>query len=197
MAITYDGGVLLGADSRTSSGVYVANRVADKIWPISKNIFALKSGSAADTQFLLQITKNYVSQFAIEYGDLPLVKVATRVLQQYQYEYKDHLSAALIVCGVDNVDGPQIYSVGIGGTVSRQNITLSGSGSAFIYGYCDTNYRPGMSREDAKQFVKNAITLAMHRDNSSGGIIRLMDITREGFRREYISNDDLQYPAEK
>ena len=197
MAITYDGGVMLGADSRSSSGVYVANRVADKIWPIAKNIFALKSGSAADTQFLLQLTKNYVSQFSIEYGDLPLVKVATRILQQFQYEYKQHLSAAVIVCGVDNVEGPQIYSVGIGGNVSRQNIALSGSGSAFIYGYCDTNYRTGMSRQDARQFIKNSVTLAMHRDNSSGGVIRLMDITKEGFSRDYITFDELEFPKEK
>jgi 20S proteasome subunit beta 1 len=196
MAITYDGGVMLGADSRTSSGVYVANRVADKIWPIASNIFALKSGSAADTQFLLQTTKNYVAQFAIEYGDLPLVKVATRVLQQFQYEYKDNLSAAVIVCGIDKVEGPQIYSVGIGGTVSRQNISLSGSGSAFIYGYCDTNYRPGMSRQDARQFIKNAVTLATYRDNSSGGVIRLLDITKDGYQREYISYNDLEYPRE-
>ena len=197
MAITYDGGVMLGADSRTSSGVYVANRVADKIWPISKNIFALKSGSAADTQFLLQTTKNYVAQFAIEYGDLPLVKVATRVLQQFQYEYKDNLSAAVIVCGVDNVEGPQIYSVGIGGTTSKQNIALSGSGSAFIYGYCDTNFKTGMSRQDAKQFIKNAITLSMFRDNSSGGIIRTLDITKEGYSRDYISYNKLDWPVEK
>jgi len=197
MAITYDGGVMLGADSRTSSGSYVANRTADKIWPISKNIFALKSGSAADTQFLLQTTKNHVSQFAIEYGDLPLVKVATRVLQQFQYEYKDHLSAAVIVCGIDKVEGPQIYSVGIGGTVSRQNITLSGSGSAFIYGYCDTNYRTGMSKQEARQFIKNAITLAISRDNSSGGIIRLLDITSEGYQRDYISHNELNFPKEK
>jgi len=31
MACTYEGGVVLGADSRTSSGSYVANRAADKI----------------------------------------------------------------------------------------------------------------------------------------------------------------------
>jgi 20S proteasome subunit beta 1 len=197
MAITYDGGVLLGADSRTSSGVYVANRVADKIWPIAKNIFALKSGSAADTQFLLQISKNYVSQFAIEYGQLPLVKVAARILQQYQYEYKDYLSAGLIVCGIDDVEGPQIYSVGIGGAVSKQNIVLSGSGSAFIYGFCDTEYKTGMSKQDAKEFIKKAVTLAMYRDNSSGGVIRLIDITKTGYNREYISYNELEFPKNK
>ena len=53
IALIYSGGVMLAADARTSSGQYVANRVADKIWPITSNIFALKCGSAADTQFLL------------------------------------------------------------------------------------------------------------------------------------------------
>ena len=31
MAVTFDGGVVLGADSRTSTGSYVANRVSDKV----------------------------------------------------------------------------------------------------------------------------------------------------------------------
>ena len=61
VALIYQGGVMLAADGRTSSGQYVANRVADKIWPLTSNIFALKCGSAADTQFLLQTTKSYMS----------------------------------------------------------------------------------------------------------------------------------------
>jgi 20S proteasome subunit beta 1 len=84
--------------------------------------------------------------------------------------------------------------VGIGGSVSRQQIAFSGSGSAFIYGYCDTNFRPNMSRQDAKQFIINAITLATYRDNSSGGIIRMVDLTYEGFTRDYITYDSLKYP---
>jgi 20S proteasome subunit beta 1 len=186
---------MLAADTRTSSGVYVANRVADKIWPIAKNIFALKSGSAADTQFILQNTKDYVSQFAIEYGDKPLVKVAARVVQQFQYEYKDHLSAAIIMCGIDKVDGPQIYSIGLGGSTVTHDIVLSGSGSAFIYGFCDTHFKPGMSKQEAKEFLKAAVTLAMYRDNSSGGIIRMMDITEEGYTRDIIKFNELKFPS--
>lgn len=34
MAASFDGGVVLGADSRTSTGSYVANRVTDKITPL-------------------------------------------------------------------------------------------------------------------------------------------------------------------
>lgn len=31
MAVAYNGGVIMGADSRVSTGTYVANRVSDKI----------------------------------------------------------------------------------------------------------------------------------------------------------------------
>ena len=38
MAVAYDGGVVLGADSRTSSGSYVANRVSDKITQLTDRV---------------------------------------------------------------------------------------------------------------------------------------------------------------
>ena len=195
--MVYDGGVMLAADSRTSSGIYVANRVADKIWPISKNIFALKSGSAADTQFLLQTTKNYISQFAVDYDDKPPVKVAARILQQYQYEYKDYLSAGIILCGVDNLEGPCIYSVGFGGTTLKQNIAMSGSGSTYVFGYIDNNYKPNMTKQEAKDFLRNAVALAMYRDNHSGGTIRMLDITKDSVTRDYIPFDQIKFPQDK
>ena len=195
--MVYDGGVMLAADSRTSSGIYVANRVADKIWPISKNIFALKSGSAADTQFLLQTTKNYISQFAVDYDDKPPVKVAARILQQYQYEYKDYLSAGIILCGVDNLEGPCIYSVGLGGTTLKQNIAMSGSGSTYVFGYIDNNYKPNMTKQEAKDFLRNAVALAMYRDNHSGGTIRMLDITKDSVTRDYIPFDQIKFPQDK
>lgn len=49
MAVVYDGGVLVGADSRTTSGTYIADRVQDKVDYLHERIFCLRSGSAADT----------------------------------------------------------------------------------------------------------------------------------------------------
>ena len=194
IAVVYSGGVMLAADARTSSGQYVANRVADKIWPITSNIFALKCGSAADTQFLLQTTKGYMSQFSVEYGDKPPVKVAARLLQQFQYKYKDYLNCAVIVCGHDNLEGPCIYDIGMGGTVTKRIIAMNGSGSHYINGYVDKHFKENMTKEEAKEFLKNAVTLAMFRDSHSGGIIRIMDITKYGFTREYIPNQNIKFP---
>merc|ERR1711863_110371 len=46
-AVEFDGGVVIGADSRTSMGTWVANRVTDKLTPVTDNIFCCRSGSAA------------------------------------------------------------------------------------------------------------------------------------------------------
>jgi 20S proteasome subunit beta 1 len=50
MAACYKDGVVLGADSRTSTGSYVANRVTDKLTKLTDRIYVCRSGSAADTQ---------------------------------------------------------------------------------------------------------------------------------------------------
>lgn len=50
VACAYDGGVVLGADGRVSTGNYISNRASNKIMPLSERCYLLRSGSAADTQ---------------------------------------------------------------------------------------------------------------------------------------------------
>lgn len=194
LAMTYDGGVMLASDGRTSSSVYVANRVTDKIYPVTPNISACRCGTASDSQFLLQTIKNHMYQFAIEYGDKPPVKVAARLLQQYQYQYKKYLSCAFILAGVDNLEGPCIYECGLGGTILRSDIATNGSGSSYIHGFVDKNWKKGMTKQEAKEFLKTAVSLAMYRDNASGGSIRILDITKDGCTKEYFPYDELKFP---
>ncbi len=57
VAVSFDGGVVLGADSRVSTGNYVSNRASDKITALSDNTYMLRSGSAADTQAIADYGK--------------------------------------------------------------------------------------------------------------------------------------------
>jgi 20S proteasome subunit beta 1 len=61
LAIPFDGGVVLGADTRTSMGSYATSRSTDKITFLSDHIFCLRSGSAADTQAISDIVKHYLN----------------------------------------------------------------------------------------------------------------------------------------
>ena len=60
IAIRYKDGVIVAADSQTSSGSYISNRASNKISIISDYIICLRSGSSADTQNMVDLVKNVV-----------------------------------------------------------------------------------------------------------------------------------------
>ena len=76
--------------------------------------------------------------------------------------------------------------------MEQGNWALGGSGGTFVWGYVDANYRPDMSRHEAKEFVKSCIALACFRDTSSGGVIRLVDISKDHVQREYVPYNDFK-----
>lgn len=69
---------------------------------------------------------------------------------QMNYQYK-HLVGAMIVAGWDAAGGPQVYGCPIGGTLSKESWTTDGSGSTYIWGYLDEEFRcvvrPGRGRD--------------------------------------------------
>lgn len=47
----------------------------------------------------------------------------------------------------------QVYSVPIGGMLVRQPVSVGGSGSTYIYGFMDANYKPGMNKEQCMEIT--------------------------------------------
>ncbi len=99
--------------------------------------------------------------------------------------------AGMICAGWDEKNGGTVYSIPLGGGIFRESYTIGGSGSGYIYGYCDTHYRKGMSKQEAVEFVRNAVSLAISRDGSSGGLIRTVVITKDGVERGMVLGDKL------
>lgn len=88
------------------------------------------------------------------YGCEPIVRNAAALAKAIIYKYKDQLQAGIIIAGVDDIDGASIYEVTLGGSMFKQNVCLGGSGSTYIYGYVDSNYRPDMTPEEGEEFVR-------------------------------------------
>lgn len=187
MAVTYKDGVILGADSRTTTGSYIANRVTDKLTQVYDKIWCCRSGSAADTQAVTDIVRHYLEleTFSSSEAGSPLsVKLAASVFQKLCYENKDNLTAGIICAGYDDAKQQgEVYSIPIGGSIHKQDFVISGSGSGFIYGYCNENYKKDMTKEETIQFIKTSIAQAIKWDGSSGGVIRMVNLTKEGIER--------------
>lgn len=193
MAIPFENGVILGADSRVSTGTYVANRVSDKVAQLHDRIWCCRSGSAADTQALTDYVRHFLSQLAIETGRAPTVKTAAHLMRRLCYENKDNLMAGVIVGGWDPVEKGSVYNIPLGGTCIKMPFAIGGSGSTYIYGLVDSLFTPDLKKEEALVLVKKAISHAMARDGSSGGIIRTVVVTEDANVREYVAGNELPY----
>ena len=77
----------------------------------------------------------------------PPTAVAANLFQELIYQNKDRLTAGIIVAGWDKFHGGRVFNVPLGGGVFEQPWAIGGSGSAYIYGYCDSTWREGWNQE--------------------------------------------------
>eukprot|EP00759_Apiculatamorpha_spiralis_P012076 PhF_6_TR19166/c0_g1_i1/m.28184/K02738/PSMB6; 20S proteasome subunit beta 1 len=197
IAVTYEGGAILAADSRTSTGTYVVNRVSNKITKLAENIYCGRSGSAADTQAMANIVAHFLKQKATVDGQSPQVVSAARVMQMLCYRYRFQIQAGILVCGFDPINGGQVFSVPLGGSLLSLDYAMGGSGSTYLYGWVDQNFKKGMTRDQALNFVREAVSHALSRDGSSGGVIRSIVIDKDGVQPETIPWGRIPYCMEK
>jgi 20S proteasome subunit beta 1 len=108
------------------------------------------------------------------------------------------LSAGIIIAGYDHRHGGQVYSIPLGGSLHQQSYAIGGSGSTYIYGYCDANWKENMTEEEGISFVKGALQEAIKWDGSSGGVIRMVVLTAKGaIRHLYLPDNGYTGPGSK
>jgi 20S proteasome subunit beta 1 len=179
VAVTFRDGVVVGADTRTSVGTYVSNRYADKIAPILSNVVIARSGSAADTQHLANQARIEFQARRYRFGTM------TTSVRQIAFFLRslitDSMSAGLICAGYEEGRGC-IYSIAPNGSIEKEvdGFAVGGSGSTYILGHIDENFRMDMTEEEATEFVVRALRLAMDRDGSSGGFSRIHVVDAKG-----------------
>lgn len=170
-----------------------------------------RSGSAADTQHLASVIRTELVSRQLLYRIRGTVTHVASLLRNLLAN-EPSLSASLICAGYDGELGRGvIYTITPGGTVFEEKVwAAGGSGSTYILGHLDSCHpkdelgvdsadRIFNSEEEALDFVSNALSLAMDRDGSSGGFIRMYVINKNGKRfvskfvdksNERKSNDD-------
>lgn len=144
-------------------------------------------------QAVADVVAYHLSMFGVQQGERPSVHTAASLFNQLCYSNKDRLSAGIIVAGYDKESGGSVYNIPLGGGMFRQPWAIGGSGSTYVYGYCDATYKDNMTKDQTVEFVKNTLALAMSRDGSSGGVIRMCVITDEGVQRLFVPGNGKVY----
>ena len=229
MAVKFENGVVVGADTRTSASGYVSNRMAAKLTVVldretdafvttrsnrelsssssagadadacadvsveASTCCVCRSGSAADTQYLSDLVRTELLARQVSRGQMGTVTDAAGFLTN-MLRNEDDLSASLICAGYDHGRGEGlIYSISPGGSAVEEPLfAVQGSGSGYILGHIDANYdrrsldgkhsAEDWTEDEAIDFVTKLVGLAVARDGSSGGFVRMLVIDRSGKR---------------
>lgn len=121
--------------------------------------------------------------FSVQHGEAPKVRTVANLFAEICYNNKDRLQAGIIVAGWDKHFGGQVFSVPLGGSLHKQPFAIGGmracihylyvphvklgSGSTYIYGWCDAEYREGMSKDQCLTFVSKGTAWSRYLANIS------------------------------
>ncbi|KAJ8792555.1 hypothetical protein J1605_019774 [Eschrichtius robustus] len=141
--VVYKDGIVLGADTRATEGMVVADKNCSKIHFISPNIYCCGAGTAADTDMTTQLISSNLELHSLSTGRLPRVVTANRMLKQMLFRYQGYIGAALVLGGVD-VTGPHLYSIYPHGSTDKLPYVTMGSGSLAAMAVFEDKFRPDM-----------------------------------------------------
>ncbi|KAK7139384.1 hypothetical protein R3I93_016504 [Phoxinus phoxinus] len=181
--VIFKDGVVLGADTRATSGEVVADKNCSKIHYIAPNIYCCGAGTAADTEKTTDMLRSNLALQILSMGRNPRLIMASRILQDFLFRHKGQISAMLLLGGVD-CTGPHIFTVGPYGSVNKAPFATMGSGDLAALGVFEDRFKPNMTEEEAKLLVRDAISAGIMNDLGSGSNVDLCVIKKN--ETEYI-----------
>jgi len=182
LAVKCKDGIVIGADTRVTSGYFIAHKKGRKIFMIKPHIAVTIAGVVADAQAAIEELKFHVNYYENTYGRRLSAKSAANYLSLILYSNRLYpLITEVIVAGKDN-DGFSIYKLDPLGSLIKDDYTVSGSGSMVAIGVLESGYKPDLTVEEGIKLVVKALISAMKRDIASGDDFIIATITDDGYK---------------
>ncbi len=180
IGITFDGGVVVGADHRATMGHFIANKSVQKVFQISNSIALTTAGLVGHAQSLSRTLASELRLYELKRDSPMTVKGAATLTANILVGRPHHVQ--LLIVGADK-SGSSVYSIDAAGGSIPDVYCATGSGSPYMYGVLEDQYRDNMSREDALKVAAKALLASAQRDAASGNGMDLAVITLDdGFK---------------
>jgi proteasome beta subunit len=179
VAVTYDGGVLMGGDRRATMGNLISSRDIEKVYPAdSWSVIGIAgaAGIAIEMVKLYQVELEHYEK--IEGLTLSLDGKANRLAQMIRGNLGAALQGLAVVplfAGYDLDAAPgatpgRIFSYDVtGGNYEERGYSAVGSGSLFARNSLKKTWRPGLDGDAATRSLVEALYDAADDDSATGG----------------------------
>ena len=180
IGITFDGGVVVGADHRATMGHFIANKSVQKLFKISENVALTTAGLVGHAQSLSRTLAAELRLYELKRNTSMTVKGAATLTANILVGRPHYVQ--LLIVGTDE-DGPSVYSIDSAGGSIPDVYCATGSGSPYMYGVLEDQYKDGMTENQALKVAAKALLASAQRDAASGNGMDLAVITKDkGFQ---------------
>jgi len=170
--VCFKGGVVLGADTRSTNGETVADKNCEKIHYIAPNVYCCGAGTAADTEAVTGMIASALEHHRLATKRKSRVVTALTMLKTHLFKYQGHVGAALVLGGVD-INGPHLFSVHPHGSSDSLPFATMGSGSLAAMAVFEADFKENMTETEAKELVARSIRAGIFNDLGSGSNVDL------------------------
>ncbi len=181
-------GVVLATDRRATYGTFIASKRIKKTFPVADNVGMACAGLPSDFQRLTKYVKANAELYMLEIGlDKIKVKTCARLLSNILFgrRFLYPFITEIIVGGVD-VEGSQIYTLDIVGSVILEKYAAVGSGAELAMGIMEKEYKKDMKIDECEELAVKAVKSAISRDVLTGDGVDLLIIDKKGFREKRV-----------
>ncbi|MBN1213823.1 MAG: proteasome subunit beta [Candidatus Lokiarchaeota archaeon] len=185
VAIMYKDGVIIGTESQATAGYTIASKTAQKLFEINKYSAATISGGVADCQYVVNQIQALSRLREVQKGKVPDPKYIANITRNLLFSGRSYFLSMMIVGGYSEKEGKgKLYGIDLLGTLFEEDSFLSfGSGSPFSLGVLEADWKPNMSKDEAINLVRTAISSSRERDAASGFKLQVCVINKDGFQK--------------
>lgn len=175
-------GVVIATEQRATMGTLIAHKATKKLYKIDEHLALATAGLVGDLQVLARYLNAEANLYRLKRTIRMPVKSAATLMSNIMNQRKfAPYYVQLILGGYDNTGG-YVYSLDAAGGAIPDKYTAGGSGSPYVFGVLEDNYKDDITADEGIDLAVRAITAAKNRDSASGGMISVAVITKEGFK---------------
>ena len=179
IGITFDGGVVVGADHRATMGHFIANKSVQKLFKISDSVALTTAGLVGHAQSLSRTLAAELRLYELKRGKAMTVKGAATLTANILVGRPHYVQ--LLIVGVDE-SGSSVFSIDSAGGSIPDAYCATGSGSPYMYGVIEDQFSDGMSQDEALRVAAKALLASAQRDAASGnGMDLAVSTADDGF----------------
>ncbi|MGA3020578.1 MAG: proteasome subunit beta [Candidatus Micrarchaeales archaeon] len=189
IALICSDGVVIGADTRATMDTFIASSEAIKVFKIDDHLGMTIAGAVGDANYLVKVLKTQNEFYKMNENKPMSPGAAASLLSLILQENKfTPFYVGLIIAGLNKAT-PEVYGIDYaGGSIKESKFTSIGSGSIAALGYLESIYTPSLNAIEGVKHVAKALQIAMKRDAATGDGMKLISITKKGFK-EYSKEE--------